>query len=60
MPIKRIVQVLEQRPDAVITEIGAGDWTRLSLCRNIVERAPGTPVLLVRAGRRRGSLQFGR
>jgi response regulator RpfG family c-di-GMP phosphodiesterase len=45
-----VLQVLHERPDAVVAEIAAGDLDALAFCRAVCDRAPGTPVLLVAPG----------
>jgi response regulator RpfG family c-di-GMP phosphodiesterase len=45
-----VLQVLHERPDAVVAEIGHSDLDALELCRKLHDRAPAIPVLLVAPG----------
>jgi len=45
-----VLQVLHDRPLAVLCEIGNPDFDALAFCRTVHERAPGTPVVVVAPG----------
>jgi response regulator RpfG family c-di-GMP phosphodiesterase len=45
-----VLQVLHDRPQAVLCEIGNPDFDALEFCRTVNERSPGTPVVVVAPG----------
>ena len=45
-----VLQVLHDRPLAVLCEIGNPDFDALAFCRTVNERAPGIPVVVVAPG----------
>jgi response regulator RpfG family c-di-GMP phosphodiesterase len=54
-PEQAILQVLHERPDAVLTEIDVPGFDTIALCRTLHDRVPEIPVLIVATGDDEGS-----